>query len=119
VLLPGLPTPAPTNLTTQIAYDREGTQASTTDARGNVTSRSWSATRKLLSTILPAMSAGTPVATDLRTATFGYDGDSRKIATNNGAAEVTSETWDTRSELIDLIVSFRGSKFPTPETVVS
>ena len=130
---------APTNVVTKLAYDPEGNQASMTDPRGNVTAQSWSATRKLFSTTLPAMSAGTPVTTNIydnrdwligtfdplkneslfvndpderlvsqtdpvqRTTTFGYDGDSRNIVTTNGAGEVTSQTWDDRSELIDLI----------------
>ena len=56
---------APTNLVTKIAYDAVGNAASTTDPRGNVSSNTWSATRHLLATALPATSQGTPIVTNI------------------------------------------------------
>ena len=55
---------APTNLTTSVAYDAADNVASTIDARRNTTTQIWSVTRKLLATILPAMSQGTPIITN-------------------------------------------------------
>jgi RHS repeat-associated protein len=55
---------APTNLVTKIAYDSVGNAASATDPRGNAISNTWSATRHLLATTLPAMQQGTPVVTN-------------------------------------------------------
>jgi RHS repeat-associated protein len=56
---------APTNVVTTIAYDPIGNTASTTDARGNVSSNTWSATRHLLAAKLPATSQGTPIVTNI------------------------------------------------------
>ena len=56
-------TVALTNLTVSVAFDPIGNVASTTDGRGKVTSNTWSPTRKLLTTTLPAVAAGTPVLT--------------------------------------------------------
>jgi YD repeat-containing protein len=55
----------PTNLVTTTTYDAVGNIASSIDARGNITSETWSPVRNLTSTTLPAMSAGTPVSTNL------------------------------------------------------
>ncbi len=54
---------APTNLTTSVAYDSNDNVAATTDARGHATTNTWSVTRHLLTTTLPAVAAGTPVLT--------------------------------------------------------
>jgi RHS repeat-associated protein len=58
-------TVTPTNVVMKIAYDPEGNQASVADPRGNIASSSWSATRKLLSSTLPAMPQGTPIVTNI------------------------------------------------------
>ena len=52
---------APTNLTVRIAYTPAGNVLTTTDARGNTSSNTWSATSKLLATTLPSTPQGTPV----------------------------------------------------------
>ena len=54
-------TVAPTNITTKATFDANGNLAASIDALGNLTSNSWSTTRKLISTTLPATSQGTPV----------------------------------------------------------
>ena len=54
---------APTNLVTSVFYDPADNVTNQTDARRNATSYTWSATRKLLTTTLPAVAAGTPVLT--------------------------------------------------------
>ncbi len=56
---------APTNVTVRVAFDAADNVASTTDARGNVTSNTWSATQHLLATILPETAAGRGVQTNL------------------------------------------------------
>jgi RHS repeat-associated protein len=56
-------TVAPTNLTTSVYYDPADNVTNRTDARGNAISYTWSATRKLLTTTLPTIAAGTPVST--------------------------------------------------------
>jgi len=58
---------APTNLTVKVSFDAVGNVASTTDARNNTTSNTWSATRHLLKTTLPGTPQGTPTVTN------GYD----------------------------------------------
>jgi RHS repeat-associated protein len=55
---------APTNLVASIGYDSTGNPNSVTDARRNSVSSSWSATRQLLQTTLPAIPQGTPVVTN-------------------------------------------------------
>ncbi|MEI6078896.1 MAG: hypothetical protein WCS94_25200, partial [Verrucomicrobiota bacterium] len=57
-------TVAPTNITMKIVFDAVGNAASATDPRGNSVSNSWSATRHLLKTMLPATAQGTPVITN-------------------------------------------------------
>ena len=56
---------APTNLTTSVSFDAADNVQTRTDARRNVTSYTWSATRKLLTTTLPTVAAGTPVLTSV------------------------------------------------------
>ena len=58
---------APTNLVTSIIYDAVGNALSTTDARTNTTSHTWSVTRHLLTTTFPSTPSGAPVITN------GYD----------------------------------------------
>ena len=55
---------APTNLIASIGYDACGYVASSTDPRGNTVNTSWSVTRRLLQTTLPAMPQGVPVITN-------------------------------------------------------
>jgi len=54
---------APTNLTTSVSYDAADNVASTTDARRNTATNTWSVTRHLLTTTLPTVAAGTPQLT--------------------------------------------------------
>ena len=53
------------------SYDSVGNAASTTDARGNVSSNTWSATRHLLATTLPATPQGVPIVTKSMTIVTG------------------------------------------------
>jgi YD repeat-containing protein len=84
---------APTNVVTKCAYDQEGNQSSTTDARGNVTSSSWSATRNLFSTTLPTTSAGAPVLTNL------YDNRDWMVGTIDPLQNETTYTHDLDGRL--------------------
>ena len=88
---------APTNLTTSVTYDAADNVASTTDARRNATTNSWSVTRHLLTTTLPTVAAGTPVLTQV------YDNrdwlaqtldpfQQRTLYTNNLAGWLVSQT---------------------------
>src|SRR5262249_3995042 len=85
---------APTNITAKIAYDPVGNVSSTTEARGNPVSNTWSATRKLLATPFPAAPSGTAVVRNSydnrdwlvrmtnalgKTRQFGYDAAQRRI----------------------------------------
>ncbi len=56
---------ATTNLTTSTSYDAVGNVQSTKDARGFTTVNTWSPTRHLLSTTLPATPQGTPTVTNV------------------------------------------------------
>jgi len=56
---------APTNMTVILGYDPVGNLQTVTDARGFSTINTWSPTRKLLATTLPAIAAGTPVITNV------------------------------------------------------
>jgi RHS repeat-associated protein len=56
---------APTNIVATVGYNAVGDLQTAVDPRGNVKSNSWSATRKLLKTTLPATSQGTPVVTSI------------------------------------------------------
>ena len=55
---------APTNLTIKVSLDAIGNAIGATDPRGNASSKSWSVTRHLLSTTLPATPQGAPVVTN-------------------------------------------------------
>ena len=96
---------APTNLVTSIVYDPVGNALSTTDARTNTISNTWSVSRCLLTTTLPATPQGVPVITNgydprdwlTRTvdplnhpATFTNDADGRLISQ---AAPVNLTNW--------------------------
>lgn len=85
---------APTNLVTKIAYDPVGNIASATDPRGNVSSSTWSATRQLLATVLPAMAAGTPIVTNF------YDNRDSLIKTFDPLGRPTQFTNDLAGRLI-------------------
>lgn len=88
---------APTNLVTKSVYDPEGNLASTTDARANVTTNLWSATRKLLSTILPATSQGIPVITNI------YDNRDSLIEMLDPLQNPTTYAHDLNERLISQI----------------
>ena len=85
---------APTNVVAAIAYDPEGNTVSTTDPRHNVTSESWSATRKLLTTTLPTIAAGTPITTN------GYDNRDWLIGTFDPLHNETTYANDPDERLI-------------------
>jgi RHS repeat-associated protein len=55
---------APTNVTVSVGFDAADNVTSLTDARTNTTYRTWSVTRHLLATTLPATPQGTPVVTN-------------------------------------------------------
>ena len=55
---------APTNLTMKVSIDAIGNTIGVADPRGNAISKSWSVTRHLLSTTLPATPLGAPVVTN-------------------------------------------------------
>lgn len=57
-------TVTPTNLTVMVSYDAVGNVATTTDARNNTLSNTWSATRHLLKTTLPVTPQGIPMVTN-------------------------------------------------------
>ena len=71
-----------------VAFDAVGNQAATTDARGNVTSNSWSVTRHLLATTLPATPPGVAVVTN------GYDSRDWLISTADPLRNATLYTND-------------------------
>ena len=84
----------PTNLTTQVTYDDVGNVQSTIDARGLVTSNTWSATRKLLTATLPPTPHGMPVSTHL------YDSRDWQWRTLNPLQQATTYTNDAAQRLI-------------------
>jgi len=87
---------APTNLVTKIAYDSVGNAASATDPRGNSVSNSWSATRHLIATTLPATSQGVPVVTNF------YDNRDWLIRTVDPLQNSTLYTNDTAGRTISV-----------------
>lgn len=84
----------PTNLDTKISYDPEGNQGSTTDARGNVTSNSWSATGKLLSMTLPPTPQGTSTTTNI------YDDREWTIETVDPLQDAMTNSYDLDGRLV-------------------
>ena len=106
---------APTNLVNKILYDAVGNAASAIDPRGNVSSNTWSVTRHLLATKLPAMSQGTPVVTNfydnrdwlirsvdpLQNSTFyTNDVDGRLIAATDPLSRTTTFGYDADARKI-------------------
>jgi RHS repeat-associated protein len=85
---------APTNLITKIAYDAVGNAAAVTDARGNTSSNSWSATRNLAKMILPATSQGVPIVTNI------YDNRDWLVGTHDPLQNTTQYTNDVAGRLI-------------------
>jgi RHS repeat-associated protein len=85
---------SPTNLTTKATFDANANLSTTSDARGFVTSNSWSTTRKLLSTTLPATAQGTPVVTST------YDNRDWLAATENPLGNIAYYTNDAAHRLI-------------------
>ena len=55
----------PTNLVNSIVFDPVGNMFSVKDARSNVSSNTWSVTRQLLATALPATPQGSPIVTNI------------------------------------------------------
>ena len=103
---------APTNLVSKIAYDSVGNGISATDPSGNVSSNTWSATRHLLATILPATSSGTPIITNIydkrdwlissidplqKTTQYTNDADGRLIAATDPLSRTTTFAYDADS----------------------
>jgi RHS repeat-associated protein len=87
---------APTNLTAKVAFDAVGNQSSATDARGNTASNTWSATRHLLATTLPATPQGAPVVTNF------YDSRDWLVKTLDPYQQPTLYTNDAAGHLIAL-----------------
>jgi len=87
---------APTNLTTTLSYDAIGNLQTCTDARSNVSSNSWSATRHLLATTLPATAQGTPIVTNI------YDNRDWLIDTLDPLKNPTQYTDDADGRLVAL-----------------
>jgi len=100
---------APTNLVAKIAYDPVGNAASMTDPRGNAISNTWSATRHLLATALPATSQGTPIVTNIydnrdwlvrsldplhNAMQYTNDADGRLIAVTDPLSRTTTFSYD-------------------------
>jgi RHS repeat-associated protein len=85
---------APTNLTAKVAFDAVGNVFSTTDARGFITSNTWSATGKLLARALPATPQGVPVITN------SYDSRDWLTRTANPLQQATHYTNDAAQRLI-------------------
>jgi RHS repeat-associated protein len=87
-------TVAPTNLTAKATFDANGNLSTTTDARGYLTSNSWSTTRKLLSRTLPSTPQGTPVVTST------YDNRDWLASTQNPLGKTAYYTNDSAQRLI-------------------
>jgi YD repeat-containing protein len=87
---------APTNLTTRVSFDAVGNVAATTDARGNVTSNTWSATSHLLATTLPPTPQGVPVMTN------GYDSRDWRTRSVDALRNPTIYTNDVGGRLTSL-----------------
>jgi len=87
---------APTNLVSQISYDSIGNAMKMTDPRGNVTSNTWSATRHLLATTLPATSQGTPIVTN------AYDSRDLLVKTAGPLQNPTFYTNDVDGRLVSV-----------------
>jgi RHS repeat-associated protein len=85
---------APTNVTTKITYDPNGNLSTTTDARFNVTSNTWSVTRHLLTTTFPPTPQGTP--TNINT----YDTRDWLAETQNPLGKLAYFTNDAAHRLI-------------------
>ncbi len=87
---------APTNLTVKVSFDAVGNAASATDPSGNVSSNTWSATRHLLSTKLPATTQGAPVLTNI------YDNRDWLVKTLDPYQQPTFYTNDANGRLVSL-----------------
>jgi RHS repeat-associated protein len=87
-------TVAPGSLTSSANFDANGNQATTTDARGNITSNTWSVTKHLLTTTLPATPQGTPVITTT------YDAREWLASTQNPLGKTSYYTNDAAQRLI-------------------
>ena len=87
---------APTNLTASLSYDAVGNLQSSKDARGNIVSNTWSATRKLLATTLPATPQGAPIITN------GYDNRDWLSRTFNNLPSIINYTNDAAQRVIGI-----------------
>jgi RHS repeat-associated protein len=85
---------APTNLTSQIAYDAVGNVTGVTDGRGNTTSNTWSATAHLLATIFPATAQGVAVVSNV------YDAHDLLIKTLDPYQQPTFYTNDAKGRMV-------------------
>jgi RHS repeat-associated protein len=85
---------APTNLTSQIAYDAIGNVAGVTDGRGNTTSNTWSATAHLLATTFPATAQGVAVVSNI------YDSHDLLIKTLDPYQQPTFYTNDAKGRVV-------------------
>ncbi|MGP8201383.1 MAG: RHS repeat domain-containing protein [Limisphaerales bacterium] len=85
---------APTNVTTSISYDANANVSTMTDARGFVTSNSWSVTRHLLAMAFPNTPQGVPIITNT------YDVRDWLASTENPLQNTTYYTNDAAHRLI-------------------
>jgi RHS repeat-associated protein len=85
---------APSNLTFSVTFTAAGNVASTTDARGNTISNTWSTTSKLLSMKLPGTPQGSPVVSTL------YDNRDWAYQTSDPLQRVTQYTNDISGQLV-------------------
>ncbi len=108
---------APTNVTSTTSYDSNGNIFSTTDARGFVTTNTWSVTRHLLATAFPNTPQGIPIITntyDVRdwlasiqnplgsTTYFTNDAAQRLIASTDPLQRTTRLAYDADSHQTNL-----------------
>ncbi len=86
-----------TNMTTHVVYDAIGNVVSATDARGFTTSSSWNVLGHLVSTTLPATTAGTATITN------AYDNRDWLIKTVNPLGQTTLYNNDGAQRLLSII----------------
>lgn len=87
-------TAAPTNLTAKVLFDAAGNVLATTDARQFTRSNTWSATHKLLATVMPGTPQGVPGVTN------SYDSRDWLTRTLNPLQQPTWFTNDAAGRLV-------------------